>query len=519
MNIVHKFLHNEGIITEHQTNLFFEMNRINPWIAIDNDKMVGYLTESKLRCIQNDYDIGYKNEDNIQDIFAYLEMNNYIENDTRKKYGIMAKPGKIFKKLLPNLSDSDISNLVSKWYASIVTDSRVFVLDNNFSYGYDPDNYYSENGNLGSSCMRHYPDRVENFYSCFDCNILTLQDEDEKIHGRAIVWNSMKFKGDRENGDNITVEIPLMDRVYVNDDKDIEKFIQYARQNNIAYKEKQSYSQKQSFFIPFDDKYEFCDCVHCKIVGNDIPEYLPYLDTMTWLDIDDITLYNHDTGFYTHELTETDCPAPENSQTIIYNGDRYNIEDCIYLDSECEYIPLDFVIMCDHCHEYILKEYAIEAQDEYIYFCDNNCANMANYYECEEGGGFYHIDYMCEIDGFLYHQDLCSYCDITEENYLTDDSVHSKLYSVDIDGHEAIYSPIQDTYLYTNNTNYEYKDLCVNVNGEKWSVCIYANEDEEVITKQGRYVSIERLNEKNVLNLLNFDGLKYIPGICNKINK
>lgn len=93
------------------------------------------------------------------------------------------------------------------------------------SYWYSENNYHSESGTLGNSCMRHdYCTEYLDIYThSKSVSMLILLTPENKISGRAIIWK-------------LTDGSLFMDRVYTNDDSDVNLFIKWAEINNCAYK-------------------------------------------------------------------------------------------------------------------------------------------------------------------------------------------------------------------------------------------------------------------------------------------
>lgn len=97
------------------------------------------------------------------------------------------------------------------------------------SYWYWENNYHSENGTLGNSCMRHdfCAEYLDIYTHSKNVSMLILLTPENKISGRAIIWE-------------LTDGSLFMDRVYTNDDSDVNLFIKWAELNNCAYKLEQN---------------------------------------------------------------------------------------------------------------------------------------------------------------------------------------------------------------------------------------------------------------------------------------
>ena len=115
-----------------------------------------------------------------------------------------------------NLYKSTIDKLNDKFsYFEVVTGSDI-------AHWYHHRNYLVRSGTLGNSCMSAAPARwleiyTENPNQC-ELVIFKSQDDPEKIIGRALLWTLPDGKR-------------FMDRIYVNNDSDVQLFRDYAKEN------------------------------------------------------------------------------------------------------------------------------------------------------------------------------------------------------------------------------------------------------------------------------------------------
>jgi hypothetical protein len=150
---------------------------------------------------------------------------------------------------------------------------------------YDESSYESDDSTLGSSCMRY--EECEKYFGIYAdnsdvCKLVILYSDrggsikDGKftsnyIKGRALLWKT-------NQGDM------FMDRVYTNNDSDVELFKQFAEKNGWWCKKIQNSSnmftaQKGSSFK--DPTYS----VDLKWADH---EYYPYVDTLSYLRLNEI---------------------------------------------------------------------------------------------------------------------------------------------------------------------------------------------------------------------------------------
>ncbi len=158
------------------------------------------------------------------------------------------KVGRLVRSLLNStgskFTDKDIEVFVNKFKSrfDIMKNamSRLDVVNGkDIAHWYKDDNYADKDrGTLGSSCMK---DVDEDFFDIYVFNkdkiaLLVLYDESgetidgkytsKKIMGRALVWHT-------DQGDI------FIDRIYTQQDHDVELFKQYAEKNNWWYKTRQ----------------------------------------------------------------------------------------------------------------------------------------------------------------------------------------------------------------------------------------------------------------------------------------
>lgn len=171
------------------------------------------------------------------------------------------------------------------------------------------ENYESQKGTLGKSCMREVDSEYFELY-CENpkvCSLVILYSDtggsitngkykSTKIKGRALLWKTKIGM--------------VLDRIYTNQDSDVNLFISFAEKNNWWHKEKQNSdteftavrgSQKDTPWLVIDlDRAEF--------------NYYPYLDTFCYLNTIDYTLSNKIRSYrnpepQTYELRDTEGRA------------------------------------------------------------------------------------------------------------------------------------------------------------------------------------------------------------------
>jgi len=234
------------------------------------------------------------------------------------------KIGKFAKSLLlDTFTDPEYGEFVDKWRA--LKDLAVFELwkSHDILEAYTSENYEDCSGShLDNSCMND--SEYVLFYSAIEgCEVLVLLDEDRSygptIKGRALVWTD--YKGRR-----------IMDRVYYNFSKDYQKFVNWAKENNVYYK------KNQSTFI-LDDKEER---IETKIKVPNVFTYkgdgFPYMDTFYYAQDEWVMNYEPEIGKY-YKLQDTDGEYEEfNSLVDIYGEEIEDESDYVFSKYQNGYI-------------------------------------------------------------------------------------------------------------------------------------------------------------------------------------
>jgi len=312
----------------------------------------------------------------------------------------------------------------------LTEDGWIFEVSDDICHYYCEDQYYDVSGSLGSSCMKYsgLQDCIK-FYYNYNAKILVLKNSYDTIKGRAIVWENVYFKKLEKN-------LNFMDRVYTNDDNDVELFIDYARKNGWVWKNRQSMSEKSSFRhdgdLFFDtieiSPKDYFDIEDCRA---------PYMDTMTYADYNGCLSNDDNIGHFVLEDTNgnvlggTICSCCENSvnEDSVYFNDNgeclcdecfhehyFYCEDCeevtdresgTYIENHgmiCEYCRDKNYTFCEECEEHFYTEDGSYETVDGEMICKHCAENK--YKECEECGLYEKPRYMTEIEDGWY----CNEC-------------------------------------------------------------------------------------------------------------
>jgi hypothetical protein len=145
----------------------------------------------------------------------------YFKNNTNIRVGRFIK--KIF---LDEFTDQEIENFVNQYKYIREENSLDFEIweGNKIISGYQSKNYNYDGPSsnpLMNSCMNDELHLID-FYQYVPVKLLVLLDSDGHIFGRSLIWQTDRGL--------------FMDRIYVTNNSDYFKFINYSKTNNIIYK-------------------------------------------------------------------------------------------------------------------------------------------------------------------------------------------------------------------------------------------------------------------------------------------
>ena len=243
------------------------------------------------------------------------------------------KIGKFTKGLLlDTFTDPEYGEFVDKWRA--LKDISTFELwkGQDIMDAYSSENYEDCSGSpLDNSCMND--SEYVLFYSAIEgCEVLVLLDEDRSygptVKGRALVWTD--YKGRR-----------IMDRVYYNFSKDYQKFVNWAKENNVYYK------KTQSTFILGDKEEKIETKIKVPNVFTYRGDGFPYMDTFYYVQDEWVMNYEPDGRYY--KLQDTDGEYEEfNSLVDIYGEEIEDISDYVFSKYQNGYIWKSDAIHLDY---------------------------------------------------------------------------------------------------------------------------------------------------------------------------
>ncbi len=288
----------------------------------------------------------------VDKVFDYMKNQN-LEKDYLSRFiritwlnkedarHVELKIGKFAKSLLfDTFSDPEYGDFVDKWRA--LKDISIFELwkGNDIMTAYTSENYeYCSGSPLDNSCMND--SEYVLFYSAVEgCEVLVLLDEDKSygptLKGRAIIWTD--YEGRR-----------IMDRVYYNFSKDYQKFLNWAKENNVYYKRHNGTGGPNVFVL--GDKEEK---IKTKIKVPNVFTYrgdgFPYMDTFYYAQDEWLMNYEPEDRYYRLQCTDGEYEE-FNALLDIYGEEidsRYGLSRYVFSKYQNGYIWKDDAMLLQY---------------------------------------------------------------------------------------------------------------------------------------------------------------------------
>lgn len=323
------------------SNLLIQEGEVNVELLAKPDKILNYFDISHT----TKGHISYLSKERIEQIENSDDKNFW---DAKRRYH--ARPGSVIKKLF-KLHNHYIEEFATK-YTSMVnppTHKLEVVKGEDIAKYYNRNNYYEMRGSLGGSCMCSV---LSEFFDIYvknpdQINMLVMLDENNKVMGRALIWNG--------NGFN------LMDRIYVCNDNYYHIFVDWAKEHGYYYKEQNNWHTPRKLMLN-GEKME--GDFEIKLENIKFERY-PYLDTFKWLDESTKTLYN-----YTNkEMSKNEKMITLNDHQGRYmqsdymgfcdiSGNLYNNCDLVYLDYLNKTVYQELCVWSDVFKSQILEKHS-----------------------------------------------------------------------------------------------------------------------------------------------------------------
>jgi len=225
-------------------------------------------------------------EDRLQSDDASKEVWEKNRQTIRTGRGIRA----LLSSSKQQFTDAEIEDFVNKYKSAFDRMNDIFsnfelVSGNDIAYWYNYKNYLmgTDRGSLGNSCMAEVNASYFDIYTENPnvCSLLILKAEEnpDKIKGRALVWKLS------------SPEITFMDRIYTQEESDVQLFRDYAKSKGWSHKIRNDSSPDSNVIGPDGSKVEY-NKLRVNIIKGDYSSY-PYVDTLKY--------YHQWTGLLTTE--------------------------------------------------------------------------------------------------------------------------------------------------------------------------------------------------------------------------
>jgi hypothetical protein len=175
------------------------------------------------------------------------------------------------------------------------------------------------------SCMRNKP--VSDFYSSFNCRPLIIKTKENKITGRAILWDNVEIVS-KSTGEVIKSG-KYLDRLYCPPEF-ARLFIEYAENNDYIHR-----GITGSLGQIYYEGHHYTDH-YVRVKSNEtyVGKWAPYLDTFRYGSYDGCTLYNYPVkNDYKYRLDDTHGSISDNGYQQgyihVYDGGFYAPSDCV----------------------------------------------------------------------------------------------------------------------------------------------------------------------------------------------
>lgn len=282
----------------------------------------------------------------------YYDMDLAYDPVWNSKIRYMASCGKVINKLLGPQDGKEMSKFCELFSAhhpdfSFQVDFDLeFVKGKDIAHWYHEDQYYSESGSLGNSCMRYT--KCQKFFGLYTENdivsmFIVKDKETGKLMARTLIWNNKWF-----------------DRIYYIDSKIEAKVAKHLQSLGLK-----SCYDNEDVTITFDIDN-----------GSDAFDFFPYCDTFRFLSKNQIS--NDSNIDWEIEL---DCPNGNNEtchsceisgDTVIEDEDAVHVDGTgwvherytVFSNYDNQHYLEDDCVYCKYINDYILEYEAIQLYDE-----------------------------------------------------------------------------------------------------------------------------------------------------------
>lgn len=261
------------------------------------------------------------------------------------------------------LKDHEIAEFAEKFRAEELRGAVTLEESDDFEAAYRSIKYIDTNNAL-YSCM--WDDPVQGFYEGAPCKVLIAKRGDGKLMGRAILWDNVSGTGGAR----------FMDRVYSASPEIREMFINYAKENNIWKKDKES-AQCRAWRKP--DSTLSHSVLTVEHRDLDSVSFYPYMDTFSHSCGDTLTSGGEDGQEYAYTATNGTREELDTHKGMIQieNGDWVDEGDACEVNGS--YYHVDDCVTCERSGEWILisDAYRIELNRNNTVYIHEDYVNRA----------------------------------------------------------------------------------------------------------------------------------------------
>lgn len=260
------------------------------YTLIDLSKNDGYFTYTTSKnLLRKGFDVENSNPNEIDKLWDD-ENRGTSETDYWKKSRSEIKIIKLINKLLENsnlsLTEADKEKFLNVFKSKLQKGANFRIVEgDDIIYYYNSEQTKEKKGTLGNSCM------LDKGYNTFEiyiknpsvCKLLVLLDEEDKVIGRAILWEVAECS-------NPSIK-KFMDRYYTISDHLDYKFKEWAQENGYHYKKNNTYDSVREIYNVETGGYEEVEMTIKLETKGEFARY-PYLDTFKLFDPSNNTLKN-----------------------------------------------------------------------------------------------------------------------------------------------------------------------------------------------------------------------------------
>lgn len=277
----------------------------------------------------------------------------------------MSKPGAFIGKILKDIPAKEVEHFANLYKTFSTQENFTFkiVSGEDIRKYYYANQYFNQNGSLGSSCMKG--GSCQSFFDLYVNNpmvsMLVMLSPHDTVMGRALLWNI--------GSDNV------MDRIYsIKDDVYTHHFCKWATDNGYLHRTKQNWASSHTFSNGKEDSE--------KLFTIQLKEWkfdrYPYMDTFKWLDLDTGMLSNFQPEHFKEsnsdklrtlslacgstergnylEFCEIDREYVYHNDVVQVNGVNVNTRHCNYSDALDGWILRSESIYSEELESYIYSD-------------------------------------------------------------------------------------------------------------------------------------------------------------------